>query len=99
MNYNKYCKDCKLNICLLCGKNHKNHSIIDFGEIIISKEDNIKEINKLEEYINKLNYNIDDIIKKLNEVKENMNKYMKIYYNIYNDIINNYNCKNINYEA
>ena len=23
---------------------------------------------------------------------------MKIYYNIYNDIINNYNCKNINYE-
>jgi len=94
MNYTKYCKDCKLNICFMCIKEHKNHSIIDYGDIIISNEDNIKEKNKLEEYINKLNNNIEDIIKILKEVKENMNKY----YNIYNNIINNYNCENINYE-
>ena len=94
MNYIKYCKDCKLNICFMCFKEHKNHSIIDYGDIIISNEDNIKEKNKLKEYINKLNNNIEDIIKILKEVKENMNKY----YNIYNNIINNYNCENINYE-
>jgi len=90
--YNKYCKDCKLNICTLCIKEHKNHSITDFGDIILNEEDNKKEINKLKEYINKCNKNIDDIIKILNKVKDNMN----IYYNIYNNIINNY--ENINYE-
>ena len=79
---------------MICFKDHKNHSIIDYGDIIISKEDNIKERNKLEEYINKLNNNINDIIKILIQVKINMNKY----YKIYNNIINHYNCENINYE-
>ena len=27
VNYIKYCKDCKLNICIYCPKEHKNHSI------------------------------------------------------------------------
>jgi len=94
MNYNKYCKECKINICMMCFKEHKNHLIIDYGDIIISNEDNIKEKNKLEEYINKLNNEIDNIIKILNKVKENID----IYYNIYNNIINNYNSENINYE-
>ena len=94
MNYNKYCEDCKLNICLYCGEEHKNHSIIDYEDIIINKEDNIKEINKSEEYINRLNNNIDDIINILNKVKKNMNEY----YNIYINIIKNYNYENINYE-
>jgi len=93
-DYNKYCKDCKINICMICFKEHKNHSIIDYGDIIISNEDNIKEKNRLEEYINKLNNNIDNIIKKLIQVKINMKKYYKIYINI----INNYNSENINYE-
>jgi len=92
--YNKYCKDCKLNICTLCSKEHKSHSTIYYDDIIINEEDNKKEINKLNEYINKFNNDINDIIEILNQVKNNMN----IYYNIYNNIISNYNCKNINYE-
>jgi len=94
MNYIRYCKDCKLNICMMCFKEHKNHSVIDYGDIIISNEDNVSKKNKFEEYINKLNNIIDKIIKILNEVKENMKKY----FNIYNNIINNYYCENINYE-
>ena len=42
MNYIRYCKECKINICMMCFKDHKNHLIIDYGDIIISKEDNIK---------------------------------------------------------
>jgi len=94
MSYIKYCKDCKSNICMLCSKEHKNHSIIYYDDMILSEEDNKKEINKLKDYINKFNNNINDIIDKLNKVKYNMN----IYYNMYNNIINNYNCENINYE-
>ena len=94
MNYNKYCKDCKINICMMCFKEHKNHLIINYEEILINKEDKIKEKNKLKEYTNKLNNNIDNIINMLNEIKDNINKYN----NIYNNLINNYNCENINYE-
>ena len=92
--YIKYCKDCKSNICMICLKEHKNHSIINYEDLILSEEDNKKEINKLKEYINKINKNINDIIEILNKVKDNMNKY----YNIYNNIINNYNYEKINYE-
>ena len=92
--FTKYCKDCKLNLCLICGRDHKNHKVIDFQELILTKEDHQKEISILKENFDKLNEEIDDIIKKLTTVKDNFN----IYYNIYNDIINNYNCENTNYE-
>ena len=94
MDYNKYCEDCKLNICILCFNEHKSHSIINYEDIILNEEDNKKEINKLKEYINKFNNNINDLMEILRKVKDNMN----IYCNIYNNIINNYKCKYINYE-
>jgi len=79
---------------MLCSKEHKNHSTIYYEDIILSEEDNKKAINKLKDYINKFNNNINDIVEILNKVKDNM----KIYYNIYNNIISNYNYENINYE-
>jgi len=53
---------------------------------------------KLKEYFKKFNDGIDDIIEILNKVRDNMNVYYNHYYNIYNKIISNYNCKNLNYE-
>ena len=53
MNYNKYCKNCKTNICMACSKEHKNHSIIYYDDMILSEEDNKKEISKLKDYINR----------------------------------------------
>ena len=76
--YIRYCNNCKLNICILCSKDHKNHSIINYEDMILNEEDNKKEINKLKEYINKLNNNINDIIEILNKVKDNI-----IYFIIY----------------
>ena len=92
--FTKYCKDCKLNLCLICGKEHKDHNVIDFQDIILSKEDHLKELSLLKEKFDKLNEEIDNIIKKLVKVKDNF----KTYYNIYNDIINNYNYEFTNYE-
>ena len=43
INYIKYCKDCKINICMKCTKEHKNHSYIDFGDILIDEETNINQ--------------------------------------------------------
>jgi len=50
--------------------------------------------NELRKIIDKFNENIKDIIKKLNKIIENMEKY----YNIFIDIISNVESKKRNYE-
>jgi len=50
--------------------------------------------NELRKTIDKFNENIKDIIKKLNKIIENMEKY----YNIFIDIISNVESKKRNYE-
>ena len=94
MNYIKYCKGRKLNICMKCVKEHDNHDIIDFGLILINEEDIVNDKNKLKECINKFNEEINHMIDKLNKLK----KYMEIYYDIYNNITINYNSEKINYQ-
>ena len=59
-----------------------------------NKDELIKKNKLLKEYIDLFNKNVKIIINILNEV---MNK-INIYYKINEDIINNYNNKNINYE-
>ena len=86
-NYIKYCKECKINICMKCEKDHINHKGIYYGEILPDNDNN----NELREYIDKLKYEIEDIIKKLENIIENM----EIYYKISYKYINN---KNRNYE-
>ena len=41
---------------MICLREHKNHSIINYEDIILSEEDNKKEINRIKDYINFLNY-------------------------------------------
>jgi len=93
-NYIKYCDECKINLCIMCGKEHKNHNSILY-EDIIPNNDKIKEyIKDLRQSIDIFNKNIEEIITKLEKVKENI----EIYYNINNQILNNYIIKNRNYE-
>ena len=40
--YIKYCTECKINICIQCEKEHKNHNNIYYGEILPDK-DNIND--------------------------------------------------------
>ena len=79
-----YCKDCDKNMCKECGKEHYNHYIINY-ESILPNENIINNINDTKIYIDKLNKEINDIIKKLENIKENL----ELYYNISNNIINN----------
>ena len=68
--YKKYCKECKINICNECEKEHKNHNFIYYEDILT---DNINEDIRI--YIDKLNENINKIIKKLKKLKDNMEIY------------------------
>ena len=67
--YTKYCKECKINICIQCEKEHKNHNYIYYGDIL---PDNINDDIRI--YIDKLNDNINKIIKKLTKLKESKKK-------------------------
>ena len=92
--YIRYCKKCNKNICVKCEKEHKNHDNISLGEMIPDNNAN----DELKIYIDELKKIIDNIIIKLNYIKNNI----EIYYNISNIIINNldklnyYKLKNIN---
>ncbi len=91
-NYIKYCKECNKDICIDCEKEHKEHEIIYYGDIIPKEE--IKEnINNLKEYIDKFNNEINNIINKLKIIMNRMRKY----YDISNNIINNYKIEYKNY--
>ena len=76
-DYSKYCKDCNLNICFKCVKEHKEHNIINFEDLDLD-ESAEKNMNELKENIDKFNNYIKVIIEKLNKVLNNM----KLYYNI-----------------
>ena len=85
--YSSYCKKCNKNICMYC--EHKGHEIINF----IDNLPNIN-INKLRNDINIFKEIINDAIKKLNKIKDNI----EYYYNANNEIYNSIKNKHINYE-
>jgi len=92
--YNSYCMKCKKDICILCEQEHNNHKLINDGKLIPKIEEYKNKIKELRENIDKLKENIKEIIDNLNKVIENL----EIYYKIGNEILNNYDNKNINYE-
>ena len=89
-----YCDDCKENMCIYCEQNHNGHNIITYGKLIPDNNKRNNMLKKLDEMKNKLNEDINNIILKLNKVKDNF----EIYYNINKNIINNFNKEKINYE-
>jgi len=95
-NYISYCEECKINLCALC-EGHKNLNRIFFADELPKKQELLKKKKRLKDTIYSINNEIKIIINILNEV---MNK-MNIYYKINEDIINNYDDdnKNRNYET
>ena len=90
--YISYCEECNTNLCDICKKEHNIfHNYSSLNSLITSKKNNIKELRIKIDYFKK---EINDIIYKFNKIVDNL----EIYYNINNNIINNYNIKNINYE-
>ena len=92
-DYIAYCEDCKKNLCSICD-GHKDHKRLIFMDILPKKEDLIKTKDEIKSTIDKFNSQIRALISILNDVKDKIN----MYYKIYEDIINNYDNKNRNYE-
>ena len=94
-SYKSYCKDCKKNLCVVCEeKNHEKHSILDYKKLISQKGDLKVFLKHLKKKKNKLKNQISDMIEKLNKLRANFD----IFYNISENIINNYNENKMNYE-
>ncbi len=103
--FSSYCESCSKNLCLFCEKkneeeasenngNCKKHKIANFVKLIpnITKANN--DVKELKDKINKFKNIIDETIKKLKKVKENID----YFYEINIDILNSLNNNNINYE-
>ena len=93
--YISLCKKCKINLCMNCFPTHKqSHEMIEYKNIIPNEEKIKGEMKELRENIDLFKKDIADIIGKLEKVKETI----EIFYQINNDILQNYNVKNKNYQ-
>jgi len=89
-----YCNKCKMNLCIQCKLKHdKNHEIISFENIYPNIEEIKEELNEFKNRIDNFKKNINDIIKMLNKVKEDID----IYYNINYDLIYKFEIQKKNY--
>ena len=77
-----------------CEKEHKYHIKVYYGDILPDNNEIKFRRDELGKHIFELNKNIDNIIKKLNRYKEDINNF----YTIYNDVIDTVDNKNRNYE-
>ena len=53
--FNKFCKTCNENICIICEDKLNNHDILDLSKIFIQKEDLNKVMEELKKSIDKNN--------------------------------------------
>ena len=92
--YKYYCGTCKKDICISCKNEHQEHNIITYDNIIpdIDKIRN-EELKNTEEKIYELKTIINDLINQLNQLNKNLN----IYFEIYNNIITNFDKEKRNY--
>ena len=88
-----FCKTCKLNICISCKNKHNFHEIIDFINMTPNNDLIIKNKKELKENIEHFHNNIQEIINILNKIDDNIEQY----YQIYKNIINNFENDEINY--
>ena len=91
--YYKYCHNCRQNVCMLCNQTHSGHKLESFENIISNPDKKRIELDKIKSEIDIFNKNVRKIINGLNQLIENM----ETYYNIFNNLFNNYNVNNKNY--
>ena len=93
--YNSYCSKCKADICVICEKDHIGHDLISYGSIIQDKKELKEKLNNFWNKINDFKNEIKETITILNNLMENFD----VYYNIYDNMINNYEIKNRNFSC
>ena len=87
--FDKYCGQCNLNICFSCDDHDKHNNTISLRELKPNIEEKKKILLEIKKEIDYFNNEIRNIINKLNDLSNTIN----IYYEIFNDIINNYEKK------
>ena len=99
--YSAYCQKCKKNICDKCEEIHNNHQIDLYKNILLKDNiiQNIKNMN--EELISKVqrfNHELNELINLLNNISTNIQNDLKIFLQISNKVINDYNLERKNYQ-
>ena len=95
--YISFCEKCQMNLCYLCESEHIECIKIDYQNFLFNEEEieQIKEsLKKFRIKVDILNNFINFLIKELEKIKENIEVYYKINYNL----INNYQKEYINYQ-
>ena len=100
--YNSYCETCHTDLCIFCKKEHKEHKIISYDDIIPEDIPNQEFIKfSINAFILIVRTKINMIIDRLNKVMKNIEIYFKLFErNFLNYDINNINyniLRNINY--
>ena len=94
-SYIKYCKDCKTNLCVLCETEHKDHETVSFASLMPKVEEIKSKLSDMKTNIENFKNKIKEMIEQLN----NLVNTMELYYEINNDILNNYKINNKNFET
>ena len=95
-NYTNYCTNCKKDICTLCVNEHKDHKFITYDSIMVDFDKiKSKELEDTKEKIIQLKSIVTGMIAQLNNLNRNLN----CYFDIYDNIIYNFNSKKRNYSV
>ena len=92
----KYCKQCNLNICFICEEDHIDHEIVSFS--MPNMKDAKNRLLEIKTEIELFKSKVEDIINQMINRLNEMIKTLEIYYEINNDILNNFEKKNRNYQ-
>ena len=84
--FEKYCFDCKKDLCKDCEKEHLGHKIVFYSEMTIDINTLKNVLGSIKENVNKLSFAVDNIKDMLDGTK----RIFERYYNIANDIIKKY---------
>ena len=87
--FSSYCNMYMKNTCMLCENDYENLNIIYYRKILPNINNLINMMKELRQKINTLKNNINTIKNICDTVLKNID----IYYEIMNDILNNYNIK------
>ena len=97
-NFHSYCKKCKINLCMICESEHGHkEQIIYFGDIFPKKNIIKKQIDELKNKIAKYNEKIKEMVEGITKILNKVSKNFEVYYNINNNILENYVKKKRNY--
>ena len=94
-SFSSFCKKCNKNLCMFCESEHEDKENIILYRDILPKKDVMK--NQIEELKNSIN-KFKEKIQEIKNILDNINISLEIYFNINNNLLNNFEKKNRNFQ-